>query len=261
MKDGFMINEILINNKIITSKPNYKKILPSIDKKIRCTKCKEYTSVRHLTYLHFKNKYLCLSCSLIGHKTSKTTRNKIAQSVSNYAKNNITIDTKLKRMNKTKEDFVNILNEYKNSLHTLKSISKKYGMSEPTLIEYLKELKLIKPYELREIYFKKSSRHTMSQAEFSLFTILKKLYGTENVTQTKKINQYFYDICLFNNILIEYDGYYWHKIIKNKNDRKKTLLAKKKGFILYRVKEDKKSQINLNKELRKIHKIVKLITN
>ena len=59
-----------------------------------------------------------------------------------------------------------------------------------------------------------------------------------------------------NVILIEYDGYYWHKIKVGKNDKYKTELANDCGYAIYRVEENINRKIDLEKDLKNIKSLL-----
>ena len=95
-----------------------------------------------------------------------------------------------------------------------------------------------------------------SKPEMELYNLLKEKYGIDNIKHCYELNGYYYDICLFNKILIEYDGYYWHKILKNKNDIIKTNLAKQNDYVLYRIEENYNRKTDLNKEIENINSLL-----
>lgn len=57
-------------------------------------------------------------------------------------------------------------------------------------------------------------RRSKSSKELVLYNLLVNEFGKKNVTWSYKIDRYLYDFLLFKNILIEYDGYYWHTFLK-----------------------------------------------
>ena len=59
-----------------------------------------------------------------------------------------------------------------------------------------------------------------------------------------------------NVILIEYDGYYWHKIKVGKIDKYKSEFANDCGFAIYRVEENINRKIDLEKDLKNIKSLL-----
>jgi hypothetical protein len=147
------------------------------------------------------------------------------------------LNRRLELMHKTQEDFQKMLYEYKNSHTTLSSLREKHQIDKRTITSYWIKLDLINHDELRELTAYKQLNANPSKPEFDLFSSLKRIYGEINVKSNYKLNNFYYDICLYNKILIEYDGYYWHEILKNSNDVIKNSLARENNFILCRIKE------------------------
>lgn len=158
----------------------------------------------------------------------------------------------------------NILNDYRDNPNNGLSIQEKYKIDFRTIQSYWLKRNILSNNELKIIKRRKkflSNRDLsklVSKPEYNLYQKLKEIYGEDNVKSCFVIPNTIvvYDICLFNKLLIEYDGFYWHKIKKNKNDSYKTHLAKNSDYILYRVEEDSKRNINLTTELDKIQSIL-----
>lgn len=173
---------------------------------------------------------------------------------------NFLIQKGMSSLNLTDEKLTEILNDYKNNPNNSRSIQEKYKYDFRTIESYLIKRNIITKEEFKKIKRNKKFlgnrdlSKLVSKPEFDVFNKLKKLYGTENVKQCFVIKNtcVVYDICLFNKILIEYDGFYWHKIKNGKNDVYKTKLAEESGYILYRIEEDENRKIDLDEELKNI---------
>jgi hypothetical protein len=55
---------------------------------------------------------------------------------------------------------------------------------------------------------------------------------------------------------VEYDGYYYHKVISNKNDAIKEDLALTNGFRLVRIEEDENRFVDWKDAMKKIKETV-----
>ena len=60
---------------------------------------------------------------------------------------------------------------------------------------------------------------------------------------------------------VEYDGYYYHKILINDNDTIKEKLALTNGFSFVRIEEDINRNADLNKGIRRIKDELQIKTN
>jgi len=187
------------------------------------------------------------------HHTDES-KEKIIEKNLLYRKNNLDIilENQLKNLNHSKNDFLIMLNDYINNPHNRKSMSDKYNIDFRTMQYYWLYFKFITYKELKDLKIRKKLYSNPSKPESDLYELLKNEYGDVNVKQNYEINGYYYDICLFNKFVIEYDGYYWHKIIKNKNDEIKNDIAKKQGYLIYRITENENRLTDLNKSLNDI---------
>jgi len=77
-----------------------------------------------------------------------------------------------------------------------------------------------------------------SKPENNFYFVLCYFFGKKNIKRQFKLNQKVYDFLLFDKILIEFDGEYWHSFDKNKkNDEIKDKIAMENGYIIFRVKD------------------------
>jgi hypothetical protein len=140
-----------------------------------------------------------------------------------------------------------IFEKYKNSPETISSLSEHYKIDLRTLRRYL--IKYVCSNErFLEISLRKQQGQFVSKSELKLKEELLKVFG-EKLIHQYRIGKYLYDCLIDNCLLIEYDGFYWHKIKTNKNDKIKELLAKDLGFVLYRVEEPKSRKTDFLKEV------------
>lgn len=173
------------------------------------------------------------------------------------------IYSKKPHRNGYKEIDVGILEEIKKTLetnpkqHSVLDIKLKFAVTHPQniilkrLYEYYTE-EYIKP-----LFATIKGNSSIEEIEFG--KVLGFYFGTKNLktqfklkyfndTKNKNITKH-YDFCLFDKLLIEYDGEYWHNKEQGiKNDALKNKLAIDNGYMIYRVasKEAKNIDILLN---------------
>lgn len=177
---------------------------------------------------------------------------------------NLLILKGLSSLKLTDDILLEILNDYKNNPNNQKSIKDKYNVDFRTLKSYWNKRNIITDFQFKKISRSKKFlgnrdlTKLVSKPEKDLFDRLVRVFGKDNVTPCFIIPNTIvvYDMCIFGKILIEYDGYYWHKIRIGKNDKYKNNLAKDSGYILYRVEEDKYRKINLDIEIEKIKSLL-----
>jgi hypothetical protein len=105
-----------------------------------------------------------------------------------------------------------------------------------------------------------------SKPETEYFDMLSYFVGPNNIKRTYRLGDRYYDACLFDKILVEFDGDFWHpeednhpilsvdKILKIKNnDAYKDELAKKHNFVIYRIRESE------SKDYEKTYVLLKII--
>ena len=189
-----------------------------------------------------------------GRHHSELSKQIIAEKNKTFRKNNpeIVLQNNLKRIGKTKEDFEIMLNEYVLPATNRVSISHKHGVDFRTMKYYWIFYKMIDSDSLKKLTKCKQLFSNPSRPEKMLYELLLQEYGVKNVIHCYELEGYYYDIRLFGKLLIEYDGYYWHKILKNKNDAKKTELAKRCGYLLHRVEEGHNREVNLSQTMTDI---------
>jgi len=104
-----------------------------------------------------------------------------------------------------------------------------------------------------------SSNISIEESTFG--NVLTFYFGDNNVIPQYKIKfsengkkgHRFYDFCLFNKILIEYDGEFWHSSDESKkNDNFKNKLAKSNGFIIFRVHSTEAKNIEILQQIKEL---------
>lgn len=87
-----------------------------------------------------------------------------------------------------------------------------------------------------------------SKEETFFLDILRFYFGCKNVKYGFKLNGKIYDALIFNKILFEYDGSFYHKN-KIDNDNLKDKIAIENGYYIYRVDEKSVKDINFLKKI------------
>lgn len=144
-----------------------------------------------------------------------------------------------------RDKILEIYNDYKTSCLNQKDISEKYRIDFRTIKGYLVKLELISEEELNRVTLNKKMNKSASSAENKLFLELKNIFQDKDIERQVKIDKYIYDFRI-DDILIEYDGYYWHQVLSN-NDDLKNELAKKEEYHLLRVIEPESRKVDLKK--------------
>lgn len=107
-----------------------------------------------------------------------------------------------------------------------------------------------------------------SKSETQYVDMLSFIYGESNIKRSFKLGDKYYDACLYDKILIEYDGDFWHPeegvehpifsaeqiLLIKVNDNLKNDLARKHDMILFRIKESDSRNIQKLIELDEIIK-------
>lgn len=109
--------------------------------------------------------------------------------------------------------------------------------------------------DIEFILQKKQVHQSISKQEDTLYDFLCLEFGKENIQRQFRIERKVYDFLLYKKYLIEYDGYYWHEVMPN-NDIIKDSLAKERGFVMYRVKEDSSRKVNWLQEVENIKNLI-----
>lgn len=94
-----------------------------------------------------------------------------------------------------------------------------------------------------------------SQEELEFLNILKFYFGGSNIKYGFELGGKNYDALLFNKILIEYDGSFYHSSNEMKEkDKLKDQIAMKNGYVLIRCTEKSVKDIELLNKIKKIWK-------
>lgn len=145
------------------------------------------------------------------------------------------------------------LKEHKNKL-TIKEVKRKFDIPETSLVIYKRLCEVFGKKDVDEII----KIGVSSKPEMDYFNILKYYFG-DDISKNFMIGRKQYDYILCNKILIEFDGDYWHSLLKKiEGDKIKDKLAIDNNFIIYRVKEsESKDLTHLNKLMELYNKYKK----
>lgn len=95
-----------------------------------------------------------------------------------------------------------------------------------------------------------------SKEELQFLDILKFYFGGNNIKYGFNLEGKFYDALLFNKVLIEYDGEFYHRTEKQlTNDKVKDKIAKNNGYILIRCTPKSIKNIDLLNKIKQYGKI------
>lgn len=186
-----------------------------------------------------------------GKKHDKEALDKMKKGNELFRENNkeLVEERLLKRLNLTEEKIKLIYEEYRDTHETLMTLKKKYKIDSRVLKKYFVKYNACTKEELEEVAFRKKYKNATSAGEETLYVLLCNLFGADRIKRQHKISFYYFDFLVDDRFLVEYDGYYWHNLVKN-NDTVKTQIALSSGYVLYRVREDEKREVNFLKEIQ-----------
>lgn len=138
---------------------------------------------------------------------------------------------------------------------TIKMIKKKFNLDYS---EYIIKKRIIEYYGIESMNIFSGGLSSGPEIEFKY--ILEFYFGHKNVIHTFKLERKFYDFLLFNKLLIEFDGEYWHsKLGHIVNDFEKNEISKKYGFELFRVSDNEYKDPNIILHIKdKLNEIKKI---
>lgn len=199
--------------------------------------------------------------SFYGKKHSKETIDKIKKSNEEYRKKNKTmiLEKRLENKSLTNEVIRETWEKYNSGPYNREWIQDYLEIDYRTFKKFVIDLQIATVEEVRETGEKKKlfQGSGVSYPETVLLELLQKTFGKENVKYQVKKFGFYYDFQVYDNYLIEYDGYYFHKILRNNNDKRKEKLAEDNGYSLIRVEEDKNRKVFFDKEIKRIINIIK----
>lgn len=117
------------------------------------------------------------------------------------------LDRKLKKRGYTKNILLDMLNDYILN-HNRGTFSMKYDIDYRTAESYWYQSGAINKKEFEIIKHLKRVSQNPSIPEKNLHKLLQDKYGSNNVKLAFPVDRYYFDMCIFNKFLIEYDGYY-----------------------------------------------------
>lgn len=174
------------------------------------------------------------------------------------------LQKRLDSKNLTEAQIKSSWGEYVSGPYNRKYLTDKLGIDYRTVQKFLVDLGIetkenIKKIGLEKKYFQNG--RCISAPEMQLLSLLNKAFGAENVKHQPYKFGYFYDFLVNDKVLVEYDGYYYHKILINDNDTIKEKLALTNGFSFVRIEEDINRNADLNKGIRRIKDELQIKTN
>ena len=192
-----------------------------------------------------------------GKTHSEETRELIREKNRIYRENNkaLLIQKRLDRKGLTKSQIEEVWNEYVSGPYNTSHLTEKLGIDYRTAQKFLIDLGIetkegIKQVGLHKKYFQ--SGRGISAPEIKLLALLEETFGAENVKHQSYKFGYFYDFLVSGEILVEYDGYYYHKVLKNNNDEIKEELALTNGYRFVRIEEDINRYADLKEGVERI---------
>ena len=174
------------------------------------------------------------------------------------------IQRRMERKGLTKETLLHHWEIYRTSPVNQGYFTEVVGVDPRTFHKFLVDCEIATMTEIRQICELKQmfqAGYSISAPELKLLAILKEHFGDDNVKHQIKKFGFWFDFCLFGQILIEFDGFYYHKILINKNDIIKEKLALSNGYSFIRIEEDEKRQVDWGTALKRIREVVQQINS
>jgi hypothetical protein len=165
------------------------------------------------------------------------------------------IERNLARLNLTRDILSFAFSDYINSEKNADDISLELNVDKRVFFKYVELLGIATSEEIKEIKNYKKFKLSRSAQELKLYNLFVKKYGKENVIWSYRCESYMYDFFLFDELFVEYDGYYWHTFFKT-NDKNKDELAAKLNKKIFRIKEDSKRYVDFEYNLDKIDEVI-----
>ena len=192
-----------------------------------------------------------------GKTHSEETKELIREKNRTYRENNkaLLLQKRLDRKGLTKTQIEEVWNEYVSGPYNRDHLTEKLGIDYRTAQKFLIDLGIetkegIKQVGLHKKFFQSGT--SISAPEIKLLAMLEEAFGPENVKHQHYQFGYFYDFLVNGEILVEYDGYYYHKVLKSNNDAIKEELALTNGFSFVRIEEDENRYANLEEGIERI---------
>ena len=196
-----------------------------------------------------------------GKTHTKESKKKIRERNEKYREENkeYLLLKRLNRKNLTREKVEGIWEQYCLKPYNNKWIQEVSGVDHRTIKGFVIDLGISTPEEIKEVGERKKmfQGQGVSYPELVLLKLLQEAFGEENVRHQVKRFGYYYDFLLYNDVLIEYDGYYFHRILENKNDKIKDRLAQENGYTLIRVEEDEQRKVFFQDQIKRITNTIK----
>lgn len=95
-----------------------------------------------------------------------------------------------------------------------------------------------------------------SKPEINFYFTLCYFFGKKNIKKQFKLERKFYDFLLYDKILIQFDGQYWHKD-KKESDNQKDEIALKNNYIIFRVSDKDANNFQIWNKLNSMVKEIK----
>ena len=163
---------------------------------------------------------------------------------------------KYEKVGLTKEKISNLLEHYsKNSKfgYNAADLKKDCGVDVRTLTKLVVCHGIKTKKEIKDIFIKGKYEKVISAPELKLLQMCIDEFGKDNVKSQFPLQGRFFDILVGDELLIEYDGYYFHQEKSDgKTDSIKDQIATSNGFHLVRIREDNFRKVDFEKAIQQI---------
>lgn len=191
-----------------------------------------------------------------GKQHSDETKDKLSSSSKRYFQQNKDkiLDRVLNIKNVELKDLMDQWENYRKGNYPLNIVSKILGIDKRTVRDNWLRYKICTLEEYKTATDYQKLGKNSSSCEDKLYKKLLEHYGPDDIIRQFYHKGYYFDFLLLGKYIIEYDGYYFHKILES-NDEMKTKLIENSRYTLIRIEEPENRKTDFEEAIEYINEI------